>query len=99
MSVTECPICKKLRMIVEGPRARHLITCPAYHDKSGKRALVHQGHCTGAFEGTEPCKYYIGNLPQSSSVCWCGLEKEFARRREAKAKAEREQATGAIRQT
>lgn len=91
MSVT-CAICKKLGMTVEGPRALHFITCLAYHDESGKRRLVHQGHCTGAFEGHAPCKHYIGDKADSSSVCWCELEKELARRKEAMARAMREQA-------
>ncbi len=86
-----CVICEKLGMTVEGVRSLHFITCPAYHDENGKRRLVHQGHCTGAFDQA-PCKHYIAESANSSSVCWCGLEKELARRKEAQARAMREQA-------
>ena len=87
-----CAVCEKLGMTVEGVRSLHFVTCPAYHDENGKRRLVHEGHCWGAFEGVEPCKHYIGDKAGNSSVCWCGLEKELARRKEAQARAMREQA-------
>lgn len=91
MSIT-CAICERLGMTVEGARALHFITCPAYRDKDGKRRLVHEGHCWGAFEGVEPCKHYIGNKTGSSSVCWCKLANEQVRTKEARARAMREQA-------
>ena len=87
-----CAICEKIGMTVEGARALHFITCPAYHDENGKRRLVHQGHCSGAFEGHAPCKHYIAEKASSSSVCWCGLEKTLALRKEAQMRAMREQA-------
>ncbi len=90
MSIT-CAICERLGMTVEGARALHFITCPAYHDENGKRRLVHQGHCTGAFEGHAPCKHYIGDKEGSSSVCWCKLANEQVRNKEARARAMREQ--------
>ena len=76
-----CPICEKLGITAAGGRANHWIHCPAYHDENGKRMAVHMGHCAGSIEGAERCRYYIGDKHESSSVCWCELEKIFARRR------------------
>ena len=43
--------------------------CPAYRDKNGGQALVHFGHCTGAFPGIEKCPYYNQSGGYSDEAC------------------------------
>ncbi len=66
------------------------IHCLAYRDDKGNPLPVHQGHCTGRFPGQARCRYYIGDKRDSSSLCWCELEKKYAEMKRQRAKEERE---------
>ena len=44
--------------------------CPAYlPDADGGQAIVHFGHCTGAFAGIEKCPYYNQSGGYASEAC------------------------------
>lgn len=43
--------------------------CPAYRGADGGQALVHFGHCTGAFEGIDKCPYYNQSAGYAAEAC------------------------------
>ncbi len=75
------------RVIVTEADLNGYIECPAFKDSQGNWLTVHQGHCTGSYPGFEKCRYFVGDRPGSSSICWCGLvekrKKQEAMQREA----------------
>ena len=74
-----------VRVVVTDANTTGYIHCPAYLDENGESAVVHQGHCTGAF-GVDKCRYYIGDQAEASTVGWCTFKTERDRRLEAERK-------------
>ena len=78
-----------VRTIVTEADTNGFVHCKAYKDEHGNAVPVHQGHCTGAFEGTEACRYWIAGNPHSASVGWCSYRDESDKLREIQAERAR----------